>query len=76
MHRCNAKAAPAEREKDMKHLVRAPLIHLASLPGAPVREVTSKGVVGQSTVPTGPQVGTDQHTTHLPVQAPLHIQRN
>ncbi len=38
---------------------RAPLILSASLPGAPVREVNSKGVVGQSTVPTGPRVGTD-----------------
>jgi len=49
---------------------RAPLILSASLPGAPVREVNSKGVVGQSTVPTGPRVGTDRPTTHLRPSTP------
>jgi hypothetical protein len=35
-----------------------------------VREVNSKGVVGQSTVPTGPRVGTDRPTTHLRPSTP------
>jgi len=48
---------------------RAPLIRSASLPGA-LREVNSKGVVGQSTVPTGSQVGTGRPTTHLRPSTP------
>ena len=54
---------------------RAPLIHSASLPGAPVKEVVSKGVVGQSTVPTRSQGGSRSayHTPASKLQAP-HIQ--
>ena len=52
---------------------RAPLIliHFGFSPGGTyVEEVNSKGVVGQSTVPTGPQVGTDRPTTHLRPSTP------
>ena len=50
---------------------RAPLIHSASLPGSPVEEVVSKGVVGQSTVPTGSAKGAGRPTTHLRPRPPF-----
>jgi hypothetical protein len=68
--RCPSYPVPNDPVFSWVERARAPLILSASLPGAPVREVNSKGVVGQSTVPTGPQVGTDRPTTHLRPSTP------
>ena len=53
--------------------MRAPLIHSASLPGSPVGEVVSKGVLGQSTVPTGSAKGAGRLTTHLRPSTPCSL---